>query len=81
LLIFHTLNARASIHACCKAGRHIVVMEGDKEIFKSLLEPLIVKPVVEVSKKQRLHKVTSIVDDEEEVLPTPKIVPCNRFCK
>jgi hypothetical protein len=56
-------------------------MEGDKEIFKSLLEPLIVKPVVEVSKKQRLHKVTSIVDDEEEVLPTPKIVPCNRFCK
>jgi nickel-dependent lactate racemase len=35
-----TSNARASIHACRKADRHIVAMEGEKEIFKSLLEPL-----------------------------------------
>jgi hypothetical protein len=81
LLIFHTLNVGESIHACCKAGCHIVAIEGNKEIFKFLLEPFIVEPVMEVSKKQWLHKSSATLDDEEEALPIPKIVPCNRSCK
>jgi hypothetical protein len=45
LLIFLTFRAGASIHACHMASRHIMAirhimaMEADKEIFKSLIEP------------------------------------------
>jgi hypothetical protein len=39
-------------------------MEGDKEIFKGILEPLIVDPINEALKKQQLQ-ATSIVDDVE----------------
>jgi hypothetical protein len=56
-------------------------MEGNKEIFKAILEPLIVDPVTEGFKKQRLD-ATGIVDDVElEELPDPIIVPLNRYCK
>jgi hypothetical protein len=41
----------ATVQACRKAGQHFVVMEEDEDIFKSVLQPLIVEPVVEVSKK------------------------------
>jgi hypothetical protein len=58
-----------------------VAIEGDKKIFKSLLDSFIVEPVMEVSKKQWLHKSSATLDDEEEALPIPKIVPCNRSCK
>jgi hypothetical protein len=37
-------------------------MEGDKEIFKAIPEPLIVDPVNEGLKKQRLE-ATSTADD------------------
>jgi hypothetical protein len=38
---------------CRKASRHFVAMEGDKEIFKAILESLIVDTVTEDFKKQR----------------------------
>jgi hypothetical protein len=75
----------ASIHACRKAGRHIAAMEDDGEIFKSLLQPLIVHGVSEGLKKQRIHAGhTSVDNDDEEVEevdePMIDIVPRNRFC-
>jgi hypothetical protein len=58
-----------------------VAMEANKEIFKSLIEPLIAHPVLEASKKQWLHKGPSRIDDEEPVFDIPKIVAYNRYCK
>jgi hypothetical protein len=63
--------ARASVHACRKAGHHFVAMEGDKEIFKAILEPLIVDPISEALKKQQLE-ATSTAE-----LPDPVIIPLN----
>jgi hypothetical protein len=58
-----------------------VAMEGDKEIFKAILEPLIVDLVSEALKKQRLE-ATSIADDiEVEEFEDPIIQPLNRYCK
>jgi hypothetical protein len=65
-----------SIHACRKAGRHIVAMEADKEIFKFLIEPLIAHPVRKAPKKG-----PSRIGDEEPVFDIPKIVARNRYCK
>jgi hypothetical protein len=49
--------------------------------INSILYELIVRPVLEVPKKQWLHKGTSTIDDEELVLSISKIVPCNKYCK
>jgi hypothetical protein len=58
-----------------------VAMEGDKEIFKAILEPFIVDPVSKVLKKQQLE-ATSIVDILEiDELPDPVITPLNQYCK
>jgi hypothetical protein len=46
--------AGASIHACRRSGRHIVAMEEDPTIFNDILQPLIVDPVAEGLKKQRI---------------------------
>jgi hypothetical protein len=81
LLIFLTLLAGASIHACHKAGRHIVAMEADKEIFKSLIEPLLGQLVCEASQKQRLYKGPSRISNEEPVFDIPKIIARNSYCK
>jgi hypothetical protein len=56
-------------------------MEGDKEIFKAILEPLIVDPVSEAFKKQRLEatSTTHVLEDDE--LPDTDIIPFNRYCK
>jgi hypothetical protein len=81
LLIFLTLLTGASFHACRKARCHIVAMEEDKEIFKSLIESLLTHPICEAPKKQRLHKGPSRIDDEEPVFDIPKIIPHNRYCK
>jgi hypothetical protein len=56
--------AGAFVHTCRKASRHFVAIEGDKDIFKAILEPLIVNPVTEGFKKQRLD-ATSTADDLE----------------
>jgi hypothetical protein len=53
-------------------------MEGNKEIFKAILEPLIVDSVTEGFKKQRLDGVDATVDEE---LPDPVFTPLNRYCK
>jgi hypothetical protein len=58
-----------------------VAMEGDKEIFKAILEPLIVDPVNEALKKQRLQATSTADDVELEELPDPVIQPLNQYCK
>jgi hypothetical protein len=55
-------------------------MEGDKEIFKAILEPLIVDPVNEALKKQRLQATSTADDVELEELPDPVIQPLNQYC-
>jgi hypothetical protein len=69
-----------SIHACHKAGRHIVAMESDKEIYKSLIEPLLAQPVREAPKKPRLHKGPFGIGDEEQVFDIPNIIARNGYC-
>jgi hypothetical protein len=56
-------------------------MEGDKEIFKSFIEPLLAQPLREAPKKQRLHKDPFRISDEESVIDIPKIIAHNRYCK
>jgi hypothetical protein len=56
-------------------------MEGDKEIFKAILEPLIVDTVIEGFKKQRLDGIDACDDVDLEELPDVVIKPLNRYCK
>jgi hypothetical protein len=56
-------------------------MEGDKEIFKAILKPLIVDPVIEGFKKQRLDATCTADDVEVEEYLDTVIVPLNRYCK
>jgi hypothetical protein len=56
-------------------------MEGDKEIFKAILEPLIVDPVNEALKKQRLEATSTTDVLEGDELPDTNIIPLNRYCK
>jgi hypothetical protein len=58
-----------------------VAMEGDKEIFKAILEPLIVDTVTEGFKKQRLDGIHATDDVDLEELPDTLIQPLNRYCK
>jgi ABC-type sugar transport system substrate-binding protein len=74
-------NEGAYVHACREAGRHFVAMEGDEEIFKAILEPLIVDTVTEGFKKQRIDGVDATDDVDLEELPDPVFTPLNRYCK
>jgi hypothetical protein len=56
-------------------------MEGDKEIFKGLLEPLIADPVNEAFKKQRLEPTNNTPILEGAELAPTAVVPLNRYCK
>jgi hypothetical protein len=56
-------------------------MKGDVEIFKAILEPLIVDSITEGFKKQRLDGDDAADDVELEELPDPTIQPLNRYCK
>jgi hypothetical protein len=56
-------------------------MEGDKEIFKAILEPLIVDPATKGLKKQHLDAYEAADDVELEELLDPVIQPLNRYCK
>jgi hypothetical protein len=69
------------VHACQKVGRHIIALEDDELIFNSILKTLIVEPLTEVVKRQKLDNPapTSNSDDEVE-LPAPIIVRQNRSC-
>jgi hypothetical protein len=74
-------NEGASVHACRKAGRHFVAMEGDEEIFKAILELLIVDTVSEGLKKQRIDGDDAVDDVEVEELPDLVFTPLNQYCK
>jgi hypothetical protein len=52
-------------------------MEGDKEIFKGILEPLIVDPVSEALKKQQLEATSTTHVLEGDELPDTDIIPFN----
>jgi hypothetical protein len=52
-------------------------MEGDKEIFKAILEPLIVDTVTKLFKKQRLDATDANEDVEVEKYLDSVIVPLN----
>ena len=56
-------------------------MEGDSEIFKGLLEPLIVVPVSEAEKKQRLEATDTTLPLEGAELADSVITPFDRYCK
>jgi hypothetical protein len=58
-----------------------VAMEENEEIFKAILEPLIVDIVTEGFKKQRINGDDAIDDVEVEELPDPVFTPLNRYCK
>jgi hypothetical protein len=58
-----------------------VAMEGDEEIFKAILEPLIVDTVIEGFKKQRIDGDDAVDDVEVEELPDPIFNPLNRYSK
>jgi hypothetical protein len=58
-----------------------VAMEGDKEIFKAILKPLIVDNITEGFKKQRLDGDDAADDTELEELLDPIIQRLNRYCK
>jgi hypothetical protein len=56
-------------------------MEGDKDIFKAILEPFIVDPVTKGFKKQRLDDNDAADDVKVEELPDTVIVPLNQYYK
>jgi hypothetical protein len=58
-----------------------VAIEENKEIFKDILEPLIVDPVTKLFKKQQLDANGATNKFEDEELLVPVIVPCNQYCK
>jgi hypothetical protein len=70
----------ATVHACRKAGRHFLVMEEDDDIYKCVIQPLIMEPVVEVNKRPRLDDKVGLGVPEEEVEPSPPtIMRLNRY--
>jgi hypothetical protein len=56
-------------------------MEGDDEIFKAILKPLIVDTVTEGFKKKRIDGDDAVDDAEVEKLPDPVFTPLNRYYK
>jgi hypothetical protein len=56
-------------------------MEGDEEIFKAILEPLIVDTITDGFKKQQLDGINAADDVDLEELPDAVIQPLNRYCK
>jgi hypothetical protein len=58
-----------------------VAMKGNKDIFKAILEPLIVDPITEGFKKQRLDAASTPDDLEVEEYLDTVIIPLNRYYK
>ena len=54
-------------------------MEGNEEIFKAILEPLIVDTITEGFKKQKIDGNDAADDVEIEELPNPIITPLSKF--
>ena len=62
---------------------NVAVIKVDGASYRVILEPLIIKVVNEVSKKQRLNIESVVVsdEDEEEEEEIPIIVPRITFCE
>jgi hypothetical protein len=58
-----------------------LAIEGDKEIFKAILEPLIVDPISEALKKQRLEATSTTHVLEGDEFPDTDIISFNRYYK
>jgi hypothetical protein len=58
-----------------------MAMEGDEEIFKAILEPLIMDTVIKGLKKQQIDGDEAIDDAEVEELLDPFFTPLNQYCK
>ena len=58
-----------------------MAIEGDEEIFKAILESLIVDTINEGYKKQQIDGNDAIDDVEVEELPDPVFTPLNQYCK
>ena len=56
-------------------------MEGDKEIYKAILEPLIVDTISKGFKKQQVDGDHTADDVEVEELLDPVIILLNRYCE
>jgi hypothetical protein len=56
-------------------------MEGDKDIFKAILESLILDPITKGLKKQQLEATSTANDLEDEELPDTDIILLNQYCK
>ena len=56
-------------------------MEGNKDIFKAILKPLILDPITEGLKKQQLEATSTANDLKDEELPETDIIPLNQYCK
>ena len=55
-----------------------MAMEGDKNIFKTILESLILDPITEGLKKQQFEVISTANDLEDEELLDPVIQPLNQ---
>jgi hypothetical protein len=58
-----------------------VAIEGDEEIFKAILEPLIMDTETKGFKKQRIDGIDAADDVDLEELPDPIFTRLNRYCK
>jgi hypothetical protein len=58
-----------------------VAMEGDEEIFKAILEPLIVDTITEGFKKQQLDGIDAADDVDLEEFLDVVIQRLNQYCK
>jgi len=67
----------ASVRACKAIGRHIIAVESDSAIFRSLLEPLVEPIEVPPDATQKRASSCSVLDDD---MPS-SIVKRPRFCK
>ena len=66
LIIVSYLFHRPSIHACRALKRQLLVLKGDKEVFNSVLKPLIVQSLIPIGKNFNFEDSddSSIVDRE-----------------
>jgi hypothetical protein len=58
-----------------------VAMEGDQEIFKAILKPLIVDLITNVFKKHHLNVDQAFEMFEDEELPATVVVARNQYYK
>jgi hypothetical protein len=63
LVVDLTCSTIASIMATCACGRHILAFEGDNDMVKHILKPLLEKILKEESSKENIQDLTRKGDD------------------